>query len=85
MAAPKLLRVHPKRIAAVVHPETRMHVVPNVTESYREDDPLVQAHRWMFATEEEIAADQNAPAAESAPVERATRAPGERRNTRRTA
>lgn len=51
------LRVKPWEGAVTVsHPETGQFVVPDRTRYYTETDPLVVAHRWLFATDEEIAA-----------------------------
>lgn len=80
----RYVRVRLDRIGAVRHPETEDHVTPDPRRPYRDDDPLVQAYPDMFATDEDLAAEHHAAQrpAES-PVERATRAPGERRPTRR--
>jgi hypothetical protein len=58
---------------AVRHPETGVMVVPSPAEAYRDDDPLVKAYPWLFASD----ADREAS------VEQATKAPGEKRQTRR--
>lgn len=58
--------------AALRHPETGEFVVPDPRKAYRSDDPLVKAFPWAFASD-----------ADAAGVEQATRAPGERRQTRR--
>lgn len=55
---------------ALLHPESGSHVVPRPDDEYDENDPLVVAYRWAFVADTEI--------------ESATRAPGERRATRRT-
>lgn len=53
------------------HPDHQSPVVPTRDDRYADDDPLVRAHRWAFIDENEL------------PIERATRAPGEKRTTRR--
>lgn len=65
--------VRPTGPHAVRHPETGGMVVPSPAEAYRDDDPLVKAYPWLFASD----ADREEP------VEQATRAPGEKRQTRR--
>lgn len=59
---------------AVRHPEHGEYIVPNPAETYSADDPLVRAYPWLFV---DFADDV-------APVEQATKAPGEKRNTRRS-
>jgi hypothetical protein len=65
--------VRPTAPHAVRHPESGGMVVPSPAETYQDDDPLVLAYPWLFAAD----ADREAA------VEQATRAPGEKRNTRR--
>lgn len=54
------------------HPEQNCPVVPTRDDRYDADDPLVVAYPWAFADEHEP------------PIERATRASGEKRATRRS-
>lgn len=56
---------------AVRHPDTGDYVVPNPTQPYRSDDPLVKAYPWLFE------ADANRS------VEDASAAPGAKRSVRR--
>jgi hypothetical protein len=73
--------VRPTQAVAVRHPEHGGYVVPSPAQTYPADDPLVRAYPWLFDAE----ASAGQPALrESAPIEQATRAPGERRTTRRT-
>lgn len=65
--------VRPNEPHLVRHPESGVLVVPNPAETYRDDDPIVLAYPWLFASD----ADGDAG------VEQATRAPGEKRQTRR--
>lgn len=76
-------RLRANQIVAVRHPEHGMFVTPNPADTYAADDPLVKAHPWLFSTEEELAERDTAPKPEAVPIEQATRAPGERRTTRR--
>lgn len=78
-----MARLRARAPYAVLHPETGVHVVPPLTEYYDEKDPLVKAHRWLFATDDELDAAQTGEIVESVAVEQATAAPGERRNVRR--
>lgn len=67
------------------HPETGRPFVPT-TDPIEETDPLVKANRWAFASDEELAAEQEAARqVDSVSVERATKAPGEKRTTKRAA
>lgn len=66
------------------HPDTGQPFVPS-TDPIEENDPLVKAHRWAFASDEEVAAEiEAARSVDSVQIERATAAPGEKRTTRRT-
>lgn len=77
-------RLRANQIGVVVaHPQHGGWVSPNPADTYDENDPLVQAHRWLFSTAEELAERDTQPVRESVPVEQATRAPGEKRATRR--
>lgn len=81
----KVLRVRPAHLGgpcAVYVPELGAHVVPNPAQPYDEDDPIVRAARWMFVADDELESAHADPV-ESVRIESATRAPGERRNTRR--
>jgi len=66
---------------AVRHPESGVLIVPDRSRPWPADDPLVRAYPWMFIPEGETRPAKPAP--ESVPIEQATRAPGERRTTRR--
>jgi hypothetical protein len=75
------LRVKPwEGAVTVAHPATGQFVVPDRSIYYTDDDPLVQAHRWLFATDAEINAqyDQQTAVPTSVPV-------GEKRRGRRPA
>jgi hypothetical protein len=73
----KLYRVRPGKEAMVRDPDTGGFTVPSLTEAYPEDHALVRAYPHMFATDDELAAEREAP------VEQATARPGEKRTTRR--
>lgn len=80
------VRVRPERLGIVRHPQTGEQVTPDPRRPYRSDDPLVTAYPEMFAADTDLAAEHRAAehrVAADRPVERATRAPGERRPTRR--
>lgn len=81
------LRVKNPGAVAILNPVTGLHEVPDPSQQYEADHPLVQAARWAFATEDEIAAERDAVASRTSvplgEVEQATAAPGERRNVRR--
>lgn len=62
---------------AVRHPEHGEMVVPNPAQPYRDDDALVEAYPWLFVSDADLAGD------EGEQVEQATKAPGEKRTTRR--
>jgi len=50
------VRVAPwERGAAVAHPLTEQFVCPDPLVLYDEEDPLVKAHPWLFASDAEIA------------------------------
>lgn len=67
------------------HPETGRPFVPS-TDPIDASDPLVKANRWAFASDTELAEEQEAARnVTSVPVERATRAPGEKSAARRVA
>lgn len=81
----KLLRVRPAHMGgpcAAYVPELGTHVVPNPAQPYDENDAVVKAARWMFVADDELDT-ATPPQVDSVPIEAATRAPGERRNTRR--
>lgn len=67
--------------SAVRHPESGGIMVPDPRRTYPADDPLVKTYPWMFEPAGERATEAAPP--ESVTIERATRAPGERRPTRR--
>lgn len=69
---------------AVRHPITGEFVVPRPGEPYDDDDVLVKAHRWLFVTADELEDANSREIVDSVDVEQATRAPGEKRATRRT-
>ncbi|MGW3808850.1 hypothetical protein [Micromonospora sp. NPDC005113] len=77
-------RLRANQVVAVRHPEHGGFVTPNPADTYDQGDALVRAFPWLFSTEDELAERDAKPAPVSAPVEQATRAPGERRNTRRS-
>jgi hypothetical protein len=81
------LRVREPGKHALLNPETGLHETPRPDGQFTEDHPLVQAHRWAFGTEDEIAAEKEAAANVTSvpiePVEQATKAPGEKRATAR--
>lgn len=82
--AKKLLRVRPAHMGgpcAVYVPELGAHMVPNPAQPYEENDPIVKAARWMFVSDDELESAEP-PYVDSVPIERATRAPGERRTRR---
>jgi len=81
MSEKKYVRVKPPA-TVLRHPDGYM-VTPDAGQPYSVDDPLVKAFPWQFASDDEIGAERDKPAPESVPVEKATRAPGERRPTRR--
>ena len=65
------------------HPETGDPFVPS-TDPIDETDPLVKAHRWAFASDEEVAEEQAAARqVTSVSIEQATKAPGEKSTARR--
>jgi hypothetical protein len=65
--------VRPTQPCIVRHPESGALMVPQPAETYRDDDPLVEAYPWLFASDADLEAG----------VEQATRAPGEKRQMRR--
>jgi hypothetical protein len=67
--------------SAVKHPESGGMMVPDPRRTYAADDPLVKAYPWMFEPAGERRPEAGPP--DSVSIERATRAPGERRRTRR--
>jgi len=81
----------PKRVAeryktepcALYDPRSGAHIVPDPSKQYADDDPMVLSAPWYFATEGEVAPERPDSVRIEAPVERATAAPGEKRNTRR--
>lgn len=75
--------VRVRQPVALLDPTTNAHVVPSPGRVYDENDPLVQAHRWAFATDDELLAEQSAGPVESVAIEDATAAPGSKRATRR--
>lgn len=80
--AAKYLRVK-QPACALRHPEHGGMVVPDPSIPWRSDDPLVKAYPWQFGSDDEIGADRDEPPPASVEIEQATRAPGERRRTRR--
>lgn len=88
MAATKYVRVREPGKHALLNPESGLHMTPKADEEFPADHPLVKAHPWAFGSDEDIRAERDAASRVTsvpidAPVERATRAPGERRQTRR--
>ena len=82
-----IYRVRPGMAAAVLHPESGTHVVPDPTRAYAAEDPLVTEYPWMFATDEQIAVERRTvpETVDSVPIETSTARPGQRSNARRTA
>jgi len=67
------VRVKPwEDVVTVSHPQTGQWVTPDRSQYYRADDPLVETHSWLFASDEEIAAHYGDTPAE--PTRRRTRA-----------
>lgn len=64
------------------HPETGAPYVPDASIPLEDTDPIVKANRWAFASDAEIVEEQTA-ARNVTSVERATKAPGEKRTTRK--
>lgn len=70
--------------AALRHPETDTYVIPQPGVAYDDKDPLVKAHPWAFVSADELdALERPDQFPESVPIESATRAPGEKRTTKR--
>jgi hypothetical protein len=83
MSSTKYVRVRPAHMGgpcAVRHPEHGEYVVPSPSVPYAADDPIVREYPWLFVSDDEIT-DPTHPS--EVRVERATRAPGERRHGRR--
>lgn len=81
----KIVRVRPAHLGgpcAVRHPEHGELVVPNPAQPYTDDDPLVREYPWLFVSDDELDAASAEPPT-SVFIETATRAPGERRATKR--
>ena len=70
---------------ALRHPETETYIVPQPGVSYADKDPLVKAYPWAFcsAAELEELTNPDQGIVESVVVEAATKAPGEKRSTKR--
>lgn len=62
---------------AVRHPEYQEFIVPNPAHRYDANDSLVKAYPWLFVSDEAVSGNGSV-------VEQATRAPGERRTTKRS-
>jgi hypothetical protein len=66
------------------HPETGAPFVPG-SDPVDETDPIVKANRWAFASDGELAEERAAARnVDSVTIEKATRAPGEKRSTKRS-
>jgi hypothetical protein len=86
------LRIREPGKHALLNPETLNHESPGINDRFDVDHPLVQAHRWAFGTDAELAAkaedDRKVTAvriSDLAPVETTEAAPGQvTRRTRRT-
>jgi len=78
--AQKYVRVKPP-VSVLRHPEHGGMVAPDPALPYSVDDPLVKAFPWQFQSDDDAA--DPASVVTEVKVERATRAPGERRQTRR--
>jgi hypothetical protein len=74
------VRVKPwERANAVAHPVTEQFITPDPAVLYDEDDPLVKAHPWLFATDVEIADAQAAKRTiTEVPIEPAPKSPRKR-------
>jgi hypothetical protein len=66
----KLVRV--VNPAAVRHPETGMHVVPDPRVAYRDDDPIVRAYPWMFGSDADVEQEDMPPVIETVSLDGAT-------------
>lgn len=75
-------KVRLREPVAIYDAELGAHVVPKPTDYYDEKDPLVKAHPWAFASDEELSA-QPMGIMESVQIEQATAEPGEKRSTRK--
>ncbi|HEY9416784.1 MAG TPA: hypothetical protein VIQ30_18670 [Pseudonocardia sp.] len=73
-------KLRPTQVAAVRHPEHGGFVTPNPAHTYDSGDPLVRAYPWLFSAD---GVEPEPALRESVPIEQATRAPGEKRGTRR--
>lgn len=74
------VRVRPERAGIVRNNDTGGMDVLDPRKPYRSDDPLVRQYPDAFAADTDLAAEHQAA---QAPVERATRRPGEKGTTRR--
>lgn len=85
MAETEFVRVRPAHMGgpcAVRHPEHGEFVVPNPAHPYPANDPLVVEYPWLFVRDGELAPAEPTPT--EVRIETATRAPGEKRGTRRS-
>lgn len=69
--------------SALLDPASGAHIVPDPAQQYADDDPMVVRNSWYFIAEGETDEQPTESVRIQAPVEQATRAPGEKRTTRR--
>lgn len=50
----KFVRVREPGKHALLHPESGLHITPRAEELFDVKDPLVKAHPWAFATDQEL-------------------------------
>lgn len=82
--APRLMRVRPAHAGgpvAVRHPAHGELVVPNIAETYPENDPLVRAYPWLFVAADDAAAFVPPEPPESVRIETASTGRGRRRRS----
>lgn len=78
-----MARVRVTGVYALYDQTTGAHITPRPSEYFDSDDPLVQQHSWAFATDDELAAKSEEAPPDSVVIEAATKAPGEKRATKR--
>lgn len=82
---PKFVRAR-VGIPALMHPDSGVLMVPDPNKPIDASDPLVKKFGWAFASDEELAAEAEAGAryVTEAPLEQATKNPGQKRNVRKS-